>query len=103
MPFEVPITVGDRTFNARFENEPTDADIAEVVQHVKDPERGQLLDEGMQANLVQGFGKGLASTFLTGPGAVGEAFGAKDNFLLTEGRRIEGEIEKASPVSEENQ
>lgn len=105
MPWEVPITVGDNEFRVKFEGdaEPTEADIAAAVEHLKDPARGQTASEGMGENLKQGFGKGLVSTFLTGPGAVAEALGFEDNAALREGRRLEKEIEAAAPVSQENQ
>lgn len=69
----------------------------------EDPAYGQPLDEGMEAGLEQGFQKGLAATFFTGPGAVASALGFEDNDLLRAGRQIEAGIEADSPISRENQ
>lgn len=104
MPWNVPIKVNDNTYDVRFEKEPTEQDIADAVQHLKDPERGQSLEEGVQAGLTQGFEQGLSATFLSGPGAIGEALGAgPDNTLLQTGRQVEQSIVQNNPISQENQ
>ncbi len=103
MPWNVPISVNDRSYDVSFEKEPNDQDIADAVEHLKDPERGQPLSEGIQSGLARGFEEGLTATFVSGPGAIGEAVGFKDNALLKTGRQMESDIEARNPLSQENQ
>lgn len=105
MAWEVPITVDGQTYTARFEGdaEPTASQIEFAKRQILDPARGQGLGEGMVAGLAQGFQKGMTATFLSGPGAIGEAFGADDNFLLQEGRAMEKQIEQDNPISIDNE
>lgn len=105
MAWEVPINVNGKTYNARFEGdtEPTDSQIEYATKQILDPQAGQSESEAIKNSAASGFETGLAQTFATGPGAIGDALGMHDNLFLRAGLQMENDIANANPISLENQ